>query len=570
LNKKYLISTALLLGLLAAQGQAADAQVSGTTIKLKLQDSETVAEVSGLQTTLATAPVIVDDSFYVPIRWVSEQLGMTMAWKAESRRIGLTAPHAYIEWDLNRATASVNGISVPLEETSIIQNDSLLVKLSWIAPYMGVTYVYQPNPSRVELTYTGPTKTAYRESVYTENIQPNSRPIAKFVTDKAEYRKGEPVAYVDLSYDADAEGLPEYRWIGQKDAFFEPGTHAVTLQVRDGSGLWSEPFTQSVKVTNDTFLTEEQFPWYAKPVGTLAKLSSAAWKRNLTDAPAISSEITERNERLQVVSGVNHTIGQSGLLKKQTINGKVRLYSHHVLGVKESKQFAILLHNPNPTETRHISVSKQGMGGPTLFHGASAASAVASFMTEPALDQSIEVKPGETVTLQRYTLQPGQGFIHIKDMESDGPLEAGFVVTGEFDSIRALPTYAAVTDAVVASSTGASEVKLQAYVKNLTAVSQWTTPAPDATNIGTVYKMRMTFPSKAAIGLRAPEGLVNGTLKVNGKVMQLPEGGLTEQDGALLIYRSTGLEAEIAIEWMAAPGSTSSAQWIYYPLEEKR
>src|SRR5206468_9450280 len=131
--------------------------------------------------------------------------------------VGLTTPKAYIEWNLEKETVAVNGDTSPLAELARISGGKLLVKLTWIAPYMNVQYTYEPNPSRVELKYVTPTGEMYKESGYPEDNQPNSRPMAKFAPDKPFYRIGEPVKLIDLSYDPDAEGLPDYEWSGKQD-----------------------------------------------------------------------------------------------------------------------------------------------------------------------------------------------------------------------------------------------------------------------------------------------------------------------------------------------------------------
>ncbi|MBP1155726.1 MULTISPECIES: stalk domain-containing protein [unclassified Paenibacillus] len=111
----------------------------------------------------------MDGNFYIPIRWASKQLGLATKWNEERKTAGLTTPSAYLEWDLERQTVSVNGASMPLKETSFISEGALLVKLSWIAQYLQVQYAFQPNPSRVDLAYVQQMDTAYRESNYSED-----------------------------------------------------------------------------------------------------------------------------------------------------------------------------------------------------------------------------------------------------------------------------------------------------------------------------------------------------------------------------------------------------------------
>ncbi len=117
LNKKHLLSLTLILALLAAREHPASAQVSGTKLHLQLQDEQLSAAVNGSAVSLETAARIVDGSFYIPVRWAAQQLGLELKWNEERRTAGLTTPSAYLEWDLARQTVRVNGASMPLKET---------------------------------------------------------------------------------------------------------------------------------------------------------------------------------------------------------------------------------------------------------------------------------------------------------------------------------------------------------------------------------------------------------------------------------------------------------------------
>ncbi|MED4600868.1 stalk domain-containing protein [Paenibacillus validus] len=571
MKKKHVLSFTLLAALLAAQEHTASAQVSGTKLHLQLQDKQLSATVNGSAVSLETAAQIVDGSFYIPIRWAAQQLGMEMKWNEERKTAGLTTPSAYLEWDLVRQTVSVNGASTPLKETSFMDEGALLVKLSWIAPYLQVQYAFQPNPGRVDLAYIQPFDTAYRESRYSEDTQPNSRPIAIFVTDKPSYRLGEPITYIDLSYDPDAEGLPEYRWSGNKMAFFEPGTYSVSLQVRDGNGNWSEPEVQSVKVTDEPYLSKAEFPWYTQPAGTVIKDESEQWNRALSSAPQLSAIVKRSTERKRMSSGENRVIRHTGLIGQQSVNGKARLFMHHSNGMAEKVQFAAVIHNPDQSKTRTVHITREGLLQPTLLHQANAREAAVNYMTQPALEESIEVKPGETAVLKQVTLEPGQGFAAIQDIEADGQAVIGFVAAKESETMKPYGSNSA-TSVVEAVYDAAADIRFDADIdrKSLPVLSKWTLDTPQTSDRGTVYAMHFYHPHQAVIAFRAKEGYVNGIVRVNGQVLALPQGGLTDQDGAFVVYRAEGWESEVHIDWLAAPGSTSPVEWIFYPLEEKK
>lgn len=577
MKKKRLFSSFLLLAMACAGGQAAAAAVSGSTVHLLLHHQALSAEVNGSAEPLEAPAQIVDGSFYIPIKWVGDKLGFKAEWNGQRRTVGLATGRAYLEWDLQRGIASVNGDQVPLQETAIVRDGSLLVKLTWVAPYLEVAYVYRPNPSRVELTYVQKPGSAYRESVYPEDAQPNSRPIAKFATDKAVYRIGEPVRYVDLSYDPDAEGLPKYEWSGKKDAFFAPGTYPVSLRVSDGNGNWSDPFTQNVTVIPETFLTASEFPWYEQPAGTMINDDSAEWKTELGSAPELSMVVTRPEERRVLISGENHAIDRTGLIFREHIEGKVRLVSHHANGLAEDVRLAAVIRNPG-TSKLAVRVSREGWIAPALFHRQLAGEAMADFLTQLPSERTIEVEPGQSETLRHFAMEPGQGAAGMIDLETDGNAELALVAAKAGEEPQPLPPYpdpAADSAAAGAGRSVSASILLEANAETIRELTKWTTGGGGTygdqvpSDLGTVYSIRLYRPRKAAIGLRAKGNYADGALKVNGRMVFLPQGGITDQDGALLVYRADGSEPVVEIEWTAAPGSKPPLEWIYYPLKDK-
>ncbi|CAG7595151.1 hypothetical protein PAESOLCIP111_00027 [Paenibacillus solanacearum] len=575
MKKKRLITWTLALSMLASGAQAAGAQVSGTTVHLRFTDDRQAAEVNGAEVQLDVPAQEVNGSMYVPIRWVGELLGFPVAWNAERRSVGLTAPKAYVEWELERGVASVNGTESPLEEIALIADGALLVKLDWIAPYMNAACIYDSNDSRVELVYVQPTDRAYRESDYPGDTQPNSRPIAIFATDKAVYRIGEPVAYIDLSYDPDSEGLPKYEWKGKQDAFFEPGTYPVSLRITDPHGVWSEMFTQEITVIDEVFHTKNEFPWYAKPAGSFVKDESAAWQRQLAEAPRLSAIVTIPEERKLIVSGAEPALDRIGIVAQEQVDGKARIVSQHVNAMAQPVRFAAVIQNPDKARTLTVRVARAGSLQPTLLHRNNVRQAAVDFMTKAPADETLEIKPGETATLEQYALYAGEGFASISDIETDGPARIGFIAGKANEPIPPLssasaPEQGQARSPIAVSSHAAVRMDADADAQHLTGLAQWTFGEQRYDGAGMTYSLRLYHPRPAALAMQVKNGVADGTLIVNGTVVPLPQGGMTDQDGAFLFYRTTGLEASVEIEWMPAPGSKEPVEWLLYPLEPKK
>jgi hypothetical protein len=570
-KKKHLLPLSLLLSLLPIQEQTASAQVSGTKIQLQLEHQQPMARVNGSEAALETAAVVVDGSFYVPLRWVAQQLGMEVKWNAERRTIGLTTPKAYLEWDVKRNEASVNGKASTLNETAVLREGTLLVKLSWVAPYLGVQYRYQPDPSRVDISMVQGFDTAYSESdYYIEDTQRNSRPIALFTTDKAVYRIGEPITYSDVSYDPDAEGLPEYRWTGRQPAFFKSGTYEIRLEVRDGSGNWSQPAVRQVTVTDELFFTREQHAWYTKPAGSFVKLESELEWTGARELPAVT---TIDNSVRHMASSDRIELKSLGAVTAQQVTGAARRSLYHVNEMEDRIELLTVVRNTGSSAARQVAVTREGLLQPTLLHRANAREAAVNYMAQPypSTDKAVEVKPGGTAVLEKVVLEPGQGYAAVQDIVADGSVELALIAVKAGGSEKeAADLLAAASSPKQEGSVAYVRLDADADSRALPVRSKWSSGLTTTAEQGTLYDLRLYHPRKSVLALRAKNGYVNGVLRVNGTIISLPQGGFTEQDGALIVYRAEGLEPSVQVEWMAAPGSTSQVEWLFYPLEEKK
>ncbi|WP_166239688.1 stalk domain-containing protein [Paenibacillus turpanensis] len=584
--------SAMLFGSMAFP--AAAEEVSGTTIRLVLEHQAESALVNGREAKLEAPAMVVDGSFYVPVKWVGDQLGQKVEWHGDRGAVGLTTPLAYIEWNLGAGTAAVNGKTLPIAETAVVQDGKLLAKLSWLAPYMQAAYSYEPNPSRVTLTFVQAPNAPYSESVYSEDKQPNSRPMAKFMTDKAEYRIGEPVQYFQMSYDPDSEGLPEIQWTGKKDAFFEAGTHPVTLRVRDWKYNWSKPFTLNITVKDEVLYTPVEYGWYERAPGTLIGRASAVVGADVVETAELSSEglpelsgSVKQDSRVRLVSGNGASFESEGLLYKGKAAGKARIYAHYANGLDREERLTAVIRNPSREKAVTVKVEKEGKLAPTLYHRANGFAAVWEYLNVPPEGRELTIEPGETAVLDAFALQPGQGVVAIRDLTASGNVEIGWIAhRGEVEPLEAYADPRAAAGFDEAGSAGAvreasgslglaasgefayADAVLLLNQQAVTEFSKWTIDTPAIERAGTVYTIKLDNKAKASIALRATKGIVDGSLRVNGKVVALPQGGLTERDGALLVHRTDGTGKEVVVEWMEAPGSTRTVEWLYYPLQK--
>ncbi|MCQ4085750.1 N-acetylmuramoyl-L-alanine amidase [Saccharibacillus sp. JS10] len=125
--KKYVLSTVMavlmLMFLLPHTGQAAS---SGTTITLDNQK-------------LANADVLtVNQTTMVPIRVVSEQLGYSVKWNQAAGQVTIGSGANTVVLTINQRMASVNGALVSLTEPAMASKQTTYVPLRFVSAQMGL------------------------------------------------------------------------------------------------------------------------------------------------------------------------------------------------------------------------------------------------------------------------------------------------------------------------------------------------------------------------------------------------------------------------------------------------
>lgn len=593
MNRKFVLLSILAAALANAQLPAAAANgappAAGHAITLELTDGSQEALAGGQPQLLEQPARLVDGSFFVPLRWVSERLGMTPVWNEASGTIGLTTPKAYIEWEPKPSKVAVNGVPADWEATSVLVEGTLLVKLAWIAEALGVSYTYETNPSRVWLQGTSRTGSLYSESAYPQDRQPNARPVAIFATDKASYRLGEPVRFIDLSYDADAEGLPETEWTGKRDAYFTAGEHEVTLRVRDSKGQLSDPYTRLVKVEPELFLSEADYPWHYATPGTVFADAGGVNARRADEAPALQTAIRQPEARKLIVGADGLRLEQTGVVYRDRLRGQARLYAYPRNGMADAALWGVALSNPSPDKPVQARITNEASLAPSLFSGAVAAQAAIDFLSGAKAERTVEVPPGATVWLASALLAPGQGAVQLADVETDGETIVSFAAVRPDESARKAADPVAAGKADAASGTFASaDIAWEAAAGGdiVTGWRKWTFGATatepkipgvdaltgerrlDPAHRGTRYTLQLTEPRRSALALRVLDGVFSGALRLNGNLLTPPPGGLTKEDGFWLLQRLNGAEEALELEYMPAPGSTTNIELIVAPLDD--
>ncbi len=99
----------------------------------------TEATVFGKAAKTDVAPIIVNNRTMLPVRFVAENLGATVAWDGATRKATIRGNGVTIELYIDSTTAYVNGEAVTLDSPAFIQNNRTYMPVRFIAENLGAT-----------------------------------------------------------------------------------------------------------------------------------------------------------------------------------------------------------------------------------------------------------------------------------------------------------------------------------------------------------------------------------------------------------------------------------------------
>jgi hypothetical protein len=558
----------------------ASAQAAASSSKyILLYLNQNTAFIGKNQVQLDTPTKIIDGKMYVPAKFLGDSLGFSVNWDPATYIVTMSPPGYSIVLDSINKKVYVNGAEVPFNTVAAIVNGSLLVKLTWVMDYMGAVYTYNDELKRVEIQYARPSAVASPAF---------SMPVAKFTTDKLVYRMGEPVSYVDLSYDPSNKKLENYNWSGNKEAFFSPGKYPVTLQVTNSEGITSTSYTTTVTVTSEPYLTEFEFPFYTEPVGSVIK---SDWNYNwnhFNNIPELPKKVTNSTDRTLLVSDSPEEIIETGILYQDTINGKARLYADHLNMTDRKLIFAILATN-NTDKPITLTTTNKGEVWPSIYANIIGSEASVDFLMHNPANTQMVVPPKQTfVYAQLPDYNPKQGTNLIYDIESSGEMQISFIATDTLnkDTLSSLPFLS--SEKHVRGTFPVADVKWDIDASSFTQPSRVVigngTSDPfdkgyDALkkketvnfgNWGMVYKIHLDHPRKMALMIVGKGGYFKGPIRINDEIVLIPKSGLlTAFEGMQILAKTTGTEESLDLEFTPPAGSNFPIDLILYPLEDK-
>ncbi|MBQ8940350.1 MAG: hypothetical protein IJ062_00830 [Firmicutes bacterium] len=117
--------------------EAVSNQVKEVQKNIVLAIDSPVAKINGIETKLGEAPVIINGRTMVPIRFVSENLGYSVDWDADEKKVTISLEDTVIELTQNSEKALVNGDEKTIDSPAVNRNGSILVPLRFVAETLG-------------------------------------------------------------------------------------------------------------------------------------------------------------------------------------------------------------------------------------------------------------------------------------------------------------------------------------------------------------------------------------------------------------------------------------------------
>ncbi|WP_309123350.1 stalk domain-containing protein [Paenibacillus sp.] len=580
---KKTVGMALVLSMLFGLFGATASAAPTAAMKVWLYVNKPEAFVNGQQT-LLTSPATVSPNgkMYVPVKFLGDTFGLPVVFDGLTNTIAVTAGKTNVAIDLTARTALIDGMPGPMEPTFLISKEGkLMAQLTWFMDRIGAKYEYDGQLNRVEVVYVPPVEWSPElpSSV-------NGKPIAKFTFGKDTYKMGELVKYIDLSYDVEGDGIQFASWKNKQDAFFTPGTHEVSMQVTDSQGNVSEWFTKNITITNETMYDKVVFQMQHAKLQSFVKLEKADIAKHITSATKLPVASVRDESRELLVSDSPENIVEYGVLYRDQVEGKARLYANHINEMDADVQFAIIATNQG-TEPVTIETTRQGEVYPSTFINLIGYQASVDFLVGDANKPTITVEPGES---KAYAYLPkltkGQGINLMYDVETSDELTFTFAAMMQGEPMEAALGYKELPyDRHVRGSFPISEVQWEADASTISGAKKFTIgdnaddkyvqgydvfrqqTVENYGNYGVVYNIRVKNPGKSALVMLARGGIYKGPLKINGEMVLAPASGvITALDGVFMLYRTTGNEPYLDIELTPPAGSYLPIDLVLYPL----
>jgi len=124
-------------------------------IIIELQIGSKSAYVNGVRKDLDAPPFIENGRTLVPFRFIGEALGAKIDWIAEEKKAVYELNNIKVEVIIGSTVAYVNGKPITLEVPAKISNGRTFVPLRFVSEALGASVIWEAQTKRIVITYPG-------------------------------------------------------------------------------------------------------------------------------------------------------------------------------------------------------------------------------------------------------------------------------------------------------------------------------------------------------------------------------------------------------------------------------
>ena len=540
-------------------------------------DSATVF-INGNQVTAAYPQRTVDSRALLPLRELSKLLAISLE-SVPGSPSGVKFGKLEIFPDLR--LARIDGKQVALNEIGGVLDGTLYVAVRVLDKAINAAWSLDALQRVITVT------------VSRSGDRPRT-PVARFATDKREYRIGELVKIVEYSYDPDGNAIMSEKWTGKEEAYFSPGIKTLGLMVTNNKGISSEIFSQQIKITTDLMFSQRDYALRFFNIGRTFPDS------DVLTYPTIQPSRDDDATAL-LLSDSPEDPDRSGLMYEDTVNGAARLIAYHTNNATGTARLLVLATNLENFGVT-TKINRFGETSATTVVATLGRASLLDFLTSQGRE-SLNLEPTQSAPLYfSKPLEPGQGLNLMFDLETSGRVQLSVFFVEEsliagslpdvntpdvLTTLRSLPALnrdinhqrGTFYGAVRSLKLDLSRVMPQQPAKIIIGdgnIDQHLAGRDALTgdtmilkgNFGVTYKITLEN-ALGTVGAIVPRGgPYAGAVRVNGVYTALPDSGvLYRKDLPILLYRALTGNLEnnrMELEFVPASGSYLPVNFLFY------
>lgn len=212
-----------------------------TTLATNHNQPKINVTLDGKDLSLGQQPVIENGRTLVPYRALAEKLGASVSYDGATKSVAVTKGSNVYVLTLNSKVATINGVEVSLDVPAQLMNNSTFVPLRFLSENLGIEVGYESATKTVSLkTKSAPSFSVYGvnqgDLLYTNQVKVSvaafNHTLADFRT-SMEVKEGQGHIHLWLDTDPDDPKLA-YKLINGAPVIFdnvEPGEHTLTIQL---------------------------------------------------------------------------------------------------------------------------------------------------------------------------------------------------------------------------------------------------------------------------------------------------------------------------------------------------